>query len=310
MKVYKGTDKNMRCRGFQYNLGETAEIDGDIKLCKKGLHACEMPLDVLKYYPLNGGSRYFEAELEDVSEEIRYTDTKRVGKKLTLKKEINIPELADAQIEYIQAQRDFKNVINEKKDHPTEDRGAAFTTNYCGVASVTGYRGSASVTGDRGVASASGDCGIASTTGNGNMAVTAGKLSVASTVGRRSISVAAGDNSAASATGDFSTAFAVGESSVASAAGWVGTASVTGQQSIACAIGVEGTASATGKECVAISAGVQGAVMGEIGNAIVCVERKETGEIATILSGIVDEETLKPGVWYTVKNGKWREVEQ
>ena len=49
--------------------------------------------------------------------------------------------------------------------------------------------------------------------------------------------------------------------------------------------------------------------MGEIGNAIVCVERKETGEIAAILSGIVDGETLKPGIWYTVENGEWKEVE-
>nr|DAM52022.1 MAG TPA: Protein of unknown function (DUF1318) [Bacteriophage sp.] len=48
--------------------------------------------------------------------------------------------------------------------------------------------------------------------------------------------------------------------------------------------------------------------MGELGNAIVCVERNTNGDIATILAGIVDGETLKPGVWYTVKNGKWTEV--
>jgi len=49
--------------------------------------------------------------------------------------------------------------------------------------------------------------------------------------------------------------------------------------------------------------------MGGIGNAIVCVERNDNGEIAAILSGIVDGKALKPGVWYTVKNGKWQEVE-
>jgi hypothetical protein len=49
--------------------------------------------------------------------------------------------------------------------------------------------------------------------------------------------------------------------------------------------------------------------MGEIGNAVVCVERKMNGEIAAILSAIVDGETLKPGVWYTVKNGEWVEVQ-
>ena len=63
MKVYKATDKDMKCRGFQYELGKTAEVEGDIKLCEKGLHACEMPFDVLGYYAPGDGSRYFEAEL-------------------------------------------------------------------------------------------------------------------------------------------------------------------------------------------------------------------------------------------------------
>ena len=62
MIVYKGTDKDMKCRGFQYELGKTAEVEGDIELCKRGAHACEMPLDVLFYYAPGAGSRYFEAE--------------------------------------------------------------------------------------------------------------------------------------------------------------------------------------------------------------------------------------------------------
>ena len=49
--------------------------------------------------------------------------------------------------------------------------------------------------------------------------------------------------------------------------------------------------------------------MGEIGNAVVCVERKKNGEIAAILSTVVDGETLKPSVWYTVQNGEWVEVQ-
>lgn len=63
MKVYKATDKDMKCRGFQYDIGKTAEVDGDAKLCERGLHACEMPLDVLGYYAPGDGSRYFEADL-------------------------------------------------------------------------------------------------------------------------------------------------------------------------------------------------------------------------------------------------------
>lgn len=223
MKVYKATDKNMKCRDFQYELGKTAEVEGDIELCKNGLHACEMPLDVLGYYAPGDGSRYFEAELEDVSDE-KSDDTKRVGKKLTLSAEIGIPGLVKAHVEYVKAQCDFDNAIKkadaEKKNHATGVSGAASAT---------------------------------------------------------------------------------GESGAASATGWCGAASATGRS---------GAASATGKGCVAMTTGFYGRVMGCRGNAIVCVERKNNGEIATILSGIVDGETLKPCVWYTVKNGRWVEVQK
>ena len=248
MKVYKATDKDMKCRGFQYTLGKTAEVDGDIELCERGLHACEMPLDVLGYYVPGDGSRYFEAELDEVSNK-KSDDTKRVGKKLTLSAEIGIPGLVKAQVEYVKAQCDFDNAIKkadaEKKNHATGERGAAYATGERGAASATGEKGAASATGDRGAASATGDRGAASATG------------------------------------------------------WRGAASATGWR---------GAAYATGKYCVAMTTGFLGRVMGDIGNAIVCVERRDNGEIAAILAGIVDGETLKPGVWYTVKNGKWTEV--
>ena len=251
MKVYKATDKDMKCRGFQYELGKTAEVDGDAKLCERGLHACEMPLDVLGYYAPGDGSRYFEAELEDVSDEMHSDDTKRVGKKLTLRAEIGIPGLVKAQVEYVKAQCDFDNAIkkanSEKENHATGESGAA---------SATGVRGAASATGESGAASATGWSG------------------------------------AASATGESGAASATGVRGAASATGW------------------SGAASATGNGCVAMTTGFYGRVMGEIGNAVVCVERKTNGDISAILSAIVDGETLKPGVWYTVKNGEWVEVQK
>ena len=259
MKVYKATDKDMKCRGFQYELGKTAEVDGDIELCKNGLHACEMPLDVLGYYAPGDGSRYFEAELEDARSEKRSNDTKRVGKKLTLSADIGIPGLVKAQVEYVKAQCDFDNAINkadaENENHATGESGAASATGESGAASATGWSGAASATGWRGAASATGWRGAASATG------------------------------------------------------WRGAASATGERGAASATGDSGAASATGKYCVAMTTGFFCRVMGDIGNAIVCVERRNNGEIAAILSGIVDGETLKPGVWYTVKDGQWSEVQ-
>ena len=252
MKVYKGTDKDMRCKGLQYEIGKAVTVDGEIKLCERGLHACEMPLDVLNYYP-PATSRYFEAELEGLTTE-KQDDTKRVGNKLALKAELSIAGLVKAQIEYVKERATPENTENATGDRgaasATGDRGAASATGYQGAASATGYQGAASATGNRGAASSTGDWGAASATGN---------------------------RGAASATGD------------------------------------RGAASATGKACVALSTGINGKVMGEIGNAIVCVELGDwdgkTYPIKAILSAVVDGETIKAGVWYTVKDGKWVEAE-
>ena len=178
MKVYKGTDKNMKCRGMQYKLGETAVFDGEPKLCKAGLHACEQPIDVLNHYaPVE--SRYFEADAEEVTDERDSDDSKIVAKKMTLKAEIGVPGLVKAQIEYVKNQIGFEDAIKRanaaKENHATGDLGAASATGYCGAASATGDRGAASATGYHGAASATGYKGAASATGKACVALAAGR---------------------------------------------------------------------------------------------------------------------------------------
>ena len=177
MKAYKGTDKDMKCRGFQYKLGETAVFDGEPHLCRAGLHACEQPIDVLNYYAPNE-SRYFEADAEEVTDERESDDSKIVAKKMTLKAEIGVPGLVKAQIEYVKNQIGFEDAIKranaEKENHATGDQGAASATGGRGAASATGDRGAASATGYQGAASATGDRGAASATGKAGVALAAG----------------------------------------------------------------------------------------------------------------------------------------
>ena len=78
MKMYKGFDKNLKCRDFQYEIGKTYTED-KAELCNAGFHACEHPLDCLNYYA-PGESRYCDVDLDDVTDEHR-DDSKRVGKK-------------------------------------------------------------------------------------------------------------------------------------------------------------------------------------------------------------------------------------
>ena len=101
MKTYKSTDKNMQCKGYQYELGKTAESDGATRCGDKGFHSCKAPFDVLRYYRPADGSRYFEAEADgEVDFGNGKTDTKLASSKLTLTKEIDFPALVKAQIAY------------------------------------------------------------------------------------------------------------------------------------------------------------------------------------------------------------------
>ena len=169
MKVYKGTNKDMQCtpdgKVFQYEQGVTYEKP-KAELCAHGFHACEAPLDVFSYYAPGTGSRYFEAELEDVSPK-RQGDSKVCGKKITLGAEIGVPGLVKAHIEYVKAHTTTEHT--DPKLATAGDSGAA-TAGDSGAATA-GFRGAATA-GFRGAAtsrgkSASGKNGLSVARGNG-----------------------------------------------------------------------------------------------------------------------------------------------
>ena len=155
MKAYKGFDKNLQCRGLQYEIGGTQEVD-KVKLCNQGLHACEAPLDVFRYYAPGEGSRYCEVEMDGVSDE-RGDDSKRVAKKLTVGAEIGIPGLVKAHVEYVKAHTTMEHTDQKAATAGSYgaatagDRGAATAGSY-GAATAGAY--GAATAGDSGAATA------------------------------------------------------------------------------------------------------------------------------------------------------------
>ena len=156
--AYKGFDKDMKCRGFQYEEGKTYHMPGAV-LCKEGAHACTMPLDVLGYYPPGDGSIYRMVELDEVCDE-KSSDSKICAKTIKIGAEIGIPGLVEAQIERVKntigSDEKIKKAKESQDKYATGDRGAASATGYQGAASATGDRGAASATGEASAAMASG----------------------------------------------------------------------------------------------------------------------------------------------------------
>ena len=153
MKAYKGFNRDMTCRDFQYKEGESYTTN-KAKVCDCGFHACEHPLDCLGYYAPGNGSVYHEVELDGKIDKRTDDDTKVAATKIKIGARLSIAGLVKAAIEYTAAR-----IKPEAK--ADEDFGAASATGYSGAASATGYSGAASATGDSGAASAGNESAIA-----------------------------------------------------------------------------------------------------------------------------------------------------
>ena len=156
MIVYKGTDKDMKCRGFQFELGKEY-VEEEAKLCEKGFHGCEYPLDVFAHYA-PADSRFFVADLDGVTDEEAEGDSKRAGTKIKLRAEIGIAGIVKAAVEYI------KEKAESSKNH-------------------TGDWSAATNTGNRSAATNTGDWSAATNTGNWSAATVDGKESIAIVTG-------------------------------------------------------------------------------------------------------------------------------
>ena len=142
MKAYKGFDKDLKCRGFQYEVGKEYETDR-AKLCDRGFHACENPLHTLKYYKPTD-SRYCQVEL-DATEETSGDDTKRVGKRIKIETEIGLKGLIEAGVKFV-----FDKCEGATKQAASGEYGNAAASGLSGnartrngVAAAIGFEGKA-----------------------------------------------------------------------------------------------------------------------------------------------------------------------
>ena len=99
IKSYKAFDENMRCRGFQYEVGKEYDMNGDIKCCKRGFHACESPMEVWDYYDMLT-SRFAEVEQSGkISAEGR--TTKICSSHIKIKAELKLADIINIGVEWL-----------------------------------------------------------------------------------------------------------------------------------------------------------------------------------------------------------------
>ncbi|EEB8945242.1 hypothetical protein YA80_10625 [Salmonella enterica subsp. enterica serovar Derby] len=176
--TFKGFNKDLKCRGFQFAIGETFHHDGKVEACGSGFHACECPFDVFSYYP-PAESRYAETISFGITDSEEGGDTKIASSSITIKDELTLPQFIQRGIEWIWSKID-KSLEQQimcgswSAATNTGNRSAATNTGDWSAATNTGDRSAATNTGDRSAATNTGDCSAAEVSGSQSVAASLG----------------------------------------------------------------------------------------------------------------------------------------
>ena len=256
---FKGFDKDLKCRGFQYEVGKTYEQEGEAVCCEKGFHFCENPLEVFYYYP-PCTSRFCQVEgggSVDKSE----ADSKVATSHIHISEEIGLNGLIDAGLKYILDKVDcYGGKTINTGDYSVSTR----TTRYSvainkgdhSTATNTGFYSAAINKGDKSVATNCGYQSVAINKGGLSVATNTGNYSVSTNSGAQSVAANTGNHSVATNTSDHSVSTNSGAYSVATNSGYKSAATSTSYQSAATNSGYKSAATNTGDHSVATNTGI------------------------------------------------------
>lgn len=116
--AYKGFNKDLTCRGFQYEVGKEYE-EKRVSICNRGFHACENPFDVLDFYGDILNNRFCKVEQ---SGQIEKDEKKQVSSKIKVIAEIGFAGLFKAGVEWIKEITKPESIIEEMKINNDEDK--------------------------------------------------------------------------------------------------------------------------------------------------------------------------------------------
>ena len=290
--TFKGFDKNLSCRGFQYEIGGTYDNGGEpvVRCAEHGFHACEHPLDVFGYYPPVEGNRYAIVTQSGQIDRAENEDTKIASAKITINTEIRLGEFGRGIAAWFA--KTFSGIAAEEETANTAGYSAhANTAGYSAHASTSGYRAHANTAGNSAHASTSGYRAHANTAGESAHASTSGCRAHASTAGCRAHANTSGNSAHASTSGNNAHASTSGYRAHANTAGGSAHASVKGRNSIAAALGIRNTASA------------------EEGGAIALAAYDDNYNLVAVRSSMVGQNGIEAGKTYRLSvSGEFEEV--
>ena len=292
---YKGFDKNMQCRGFQYEVGKEYEMDGEIKCCNRGFHACKSPMEVWDYYDMLN-SRYAEIEQSGKIEE-EENSTKVCSSRIKIKAELKLADFINIGVEWL---KDITSPSKVKTDGALNDNGdRKKKIGSSGDSAKIGSSGDSAKIGSSGDSAKIGSSGDSAQIGSSGDSAQIGSSGYYAKIGSSGDSAkigSSGDSAQIGSSGDYAQIGSSGDYAQIGSSGYYAKIDSTGEDS------------------VIMCAGNSSRVKAKVGSWITLAEwewsnEKNRNVPICVKTEYVDGENIKADTWYQLKNGKFVDVE-
>ena len=300
---YKGFDKNMKCRGFQYEVGKEYEMDGEIKCCRQGFHACKSPMEVWDYYDMLS-SRYAEVEQSGKIDK-EENSTKVCSSRIKIKAELKLADIIDIGVEWL------KEITSPSKVKTT-DKLVDNSGDYAKI----GSSGDSAKIGSSGDSAKIGSSGNYAKIGSSGDSAKIGSSGYYAKIGSSGDSAKIGSSGYYAKIGSSGYYAKIGSSGDSAKIGSSGDSAKIGSSGNYAKIGSSGDYAkicSTGEDSVIMCAGNSSIAKAEVGSWITLAEWKWSDEKkrnipVCVKTEYVDGENIKADTWYQLKNGKFVEV--
>ena len=278
IKSYKAFDKNMKCRDFQYEVGKEYEMDGDIKCCNRGFHACKNPLEVWDYYDMLN-SRFAEVEQSGKIDEER-NSTKVCSSHIKIKAELKLADIIKVGVEWL---KDITSPSKFKTDGALNDNGDR--------RKQIGSSGDSAKIGSSGDSAKIGSSGDSAQIGSSGDSAQIGSSGDSAKIG------SSGDSAQIGSSGDSAKIGSSGDSAQIGSSGYYAQIDSTGEDSVIMCAGNSSIAKAKAGSWITLSEWKW--------------DNEKSRYVPTcVKTEYVDGENIKADTWYRLKNGKFVEVQK
>ena len=307
--AYKGFNKDFKCRDFQYEVGKTYEMDGNIKCCGRGFHACESPMDVFDYYDMLT-SRFAEVEQSGEIDKVD-NSTKICSSRIKIKAELKLADIINLGVEWL---KEITAPSKIKANNSSND-GDFAQIGSSGDSAQIGSSGDFAQIGSSGGSAQIGSSGGSAQIGSSGDFAQIGSSGDFAQIG------SSGDFAKIGSSGDFAKigssggSAKIGSSGGSAKIGSSGGSAKIGSSGGSAQIGSSGDFAqidSSGRNSVVMCAGCNSKAKAAIGSWITLAEWKSIGGVwkpICVKTEQVDGKRIKADTYYKLIDGKFEEVE-